>query len=72
MLAEITFTTPHGSIELRYRYSPDYFLLLPGKVRHEGHVYPVRWWNDINKFTYALTEHRQTVHDFMRAVNDGF
>lgn len=72
MLAELTFTNPHGSINLQYRYSSDYFLLLPCQVKHDGHVYSVRWWNDFTKFTYALTEHRQTVHDFMRAVTDGF
>ena len=72
MVANLTFTNPHGSFELHYRYNAHYFLTLMCYVKHDGHTYPVRWWDDKSKFKYALTEHSQTVHDFMRAVSDGF
>ncbi|ANZ48673.1 hypothetical protein BIZ83_gp180 [Erwinia phage vB_EamM_ChrisDB] len=72
MLANLTFKNEYGSIELRYRYNTHYFLTLMCYVKHDGHTYPVRWWDDKSKFKYALAEHSQTVHDFMRAVGNGF
>lgn len=72
MAATLTFTNPYGEFKLSYRYSLDYFLTLMCYVTIDGQTQRVRWWDDYSKFTYGQTDERQTVHDFMRAVRDGF